>query len=70
MDERLVFPLPSNTPRTYIMLSTPHISSYRWLVDVGAMIEPLAVAWHAINRSAFKEGANVLVIGSGPVRRS
>ncbi|KAI0089575.1 alcohol dehydrogenase GroES domain protein [Irpex rosettiformis] len=50
VDERLVFPLPLNTP-----------------LDVGAMIEPLAVAWHAINRSAFKEGANCLVIGSGPI---
>ncbi|KAL4736229.1 chaperonin 10-like protein [Aspergillus similis] len=32
-----------------------------------AMIEPLAVAWHAVNLSPFKEGDNVLVVGGGPL---
>lgn len=32
-----------------------------------AMIEPLAVAWHAVNLSPFKEGDNALILGGGPV---
>ncbi|RDW89792.1 uncharacterized protein DSM5745_01567 [Aspergillus mulundensis] len=32
-----------------------------------ALIEPLAVAWHAVNLSPFKEGDNVLVVGGGPL---
>ena len=38
------------------------------VVDVGAMMEPLAVAWHGVKRSTFKEGDKCLVLGSGPVR--
>jgi threonine dehydrogenase-like Zn-dependent dehydrogenase len=29
-------------------------------------VEPLAVAWHAVNISPFKFGHNVLVMGGGP----
>ncbi|KAI0688591.1 alcohol dehydrogenase GroES domain protein [Cytidiella melzeri] len=36
-------------------------------LDVGAMMEPLAVAWHAINRSAFRKGSTCLILGSGPI---
>ncbi|KAL4946834.1 hypothetical protein BDV06DRAFT_835 [Aspergillus oleicola] len=35
-----------------------------------AMIEPLAVAWHAVNLSPFKDGMkgdNVLIVGGGPL---
>lgn len=35
--------------------------------DIGAMIEPLAVAWHAVRLSGFKEGSSGLVLGSGPI---
>jgi len=31
------------------------------------LIEPLAVAWHAVEQSAAKAGDNVLVIGAGPI---
>ena len=31
------------------------------------MVEPLAVAWHAVNISPFKPNDNVLVLGGGPV---
>jgi threonine dehydrogenase-like Zn-dependent dehydrogenase len=30
-------------------------------------VEPLAVAWHAVNLSPFKEGDSVLVLGGGPI---
>ena len=35
--------------------------------DMGAMIEPLAVAVHAVNRSGMKVGDNVAVVGAGPI---
>lgn len=36
-------------------------------MDVGALIEPLAVSWHAVKISCFKPGNSVLIIGAGPV---
>lgn len=36
-------------------------------LDVAALAEPLAVAWHAVGRSNFKEGETALVIGAGPI---
>lgn len=30
-------------------------------------MEPLAVAWHAVNRSPFKKGDSVLILGGGPI---
>ncbi|KAH9834786.1 alcohol dehydrogenase GroES domain protein [Rhodofomes roseus] len=36
-------------------------------LDIGALIEPLAVSWHAMKISHFKPGSNVLIIGAGPV---
>lgn len=36
-------------------------------LEAAALIEPLAVAWHAVNVSPFKFGDNVLVIGGGPI---
>ncbi|KAG6820501.1 hypothetical protein H0H93_016308 [Arthromyces matolae] len=36
-------------------------------VEIGACIEPLAVAWHAIKRSGFAAGKSVLVLGAGPI---
>lgn len=32
-----------------------------------ALIEPLAVAWHAVKNSPFQQGDSTLVIGAGPV---
>lgn len=32
-----------------------------------AMVEPLAVGFHAVDRSGMKAGANVLVLGAGPI---
>ncbi|KNZ79279.1 (R,R)-butanediol dehydrogenase [Termitomyces sp. J132] len=36
-------------------------------VEIGACIEPLAVAWHAIKRSGFSAGKSVLILGAGPI---
>lgn len=30
-------------------------------------MEPLAVAWHAVNVSPFKKGDSVLILGGGPI---
>ncbi|ORY71436.1 chaperonin 10-like protein [Pseudomassariella vexata] len=35
--------------------------------DIGALVEPLAVAWHAVALSALKAGDDVLVMGAGPI---
>ncbi|KAF2460517.1 chaperonin 10-like protein [Lineolata rhizophorae] len=36
-------------------------------LEVGALIEPLSVGWHAVNLSSFKAGDSVLVLGGGPI---
>ncbi|KAH8433441.1 uncharacterized protein LDX57_011075 [Aspergillus melleus] len=36
-------------------------------LESAALIEPLAVAWHAVNVSPFKPNQHVLVVGGGPV---
>lgn len=36
-------------------------------LEVGAMVEPLSVAWHAVKRSAFKPRDKCLIMGSGPI---
>ena len=38
-------------------------------VDIGALMEPLAVAWHAVKRSNLQPGDRALVLGAGPVGR-
>lgn len=36
-------------------------------LEVGALVEPLAVAWHALSISPYKPGDRVLVLGGGPI---
>lgn len=36
-------------------------------LEIGALVEPLSVGWHAVNTSPFKEGDSVLVLGGGPI---
>ncbi|KAI5480850.1 hypothetical protein MNV49_006659 [Pseudohyphozyma bogoriensis] len=36
-------------------------------VQIGAMVEPLSVALHAVERSGFKKGDTALVLGAGPI---
>src|SRR4029078_7961410 len=35
--------------------------------EMGALVEPLAVAWHAVVQSGFRPGQSALVIGGGPI---
>lgn len=35
--------------------------------DVAALIQPLAVSWHAVRLSNFEEGQTALVLGGGPI---
>lgn len=36
-------------------------------LDVGALVEPLAVAWHAVDQYEIKQGDAALVLGAGPI---
>ncbi|KOS39580.1 hypothetical protein ACN38_g9593 [Penicillium nordicum] len=36
-------------------------------LDVGALVEPLAVAWHAVSGSPLQTNDTVLVVGAGPI---
>ncbi|KAL0946165.1 hypothetical protein HGRIS_012428 [Hohenbuehelia grisea] len=36
-------------------------------LEVGACIEPLAVAWHAVKQSGYVKGNTALIVGSGPI---
>lgn len=36
-------------------------------LDIGALVEPLSVGWHAVQASPYKDGDNVLVLGGGPI---
>ncbi|KAI9815541.1 MAG: hypothetical protein M1827_002675 [Pycnora praestabilis] len=36
-------------------------------LDVGALVEPLSVAWHAISASPLKSNSIVLILGGGPI---
>lgn len=36
-------------------------------LEVGALIEPLAVGWHAVDISPYKKGDACLVLGGGPI---
>ena len=36
-------------------------------LDIGALIEPLSVAWHAVATSPFKQSDDVLILGGGPI---
>ncbi|KAF5122519.1 (R,R)-butanediol dehydrogenase [Metarhizium anisopliae] len=36
-------------------------------LEEGALVEPLAVGWHAVDISPFKETDSVLILGAGPI---
>lgn len=35
--------------------------------EVGALVEPLAVGWHAVRRSGLEPGQTAVVVGAGPI---
>jgi threonine dehydrogenase-like Zn-dependent dehydrogenase len=36
-------------------------------LEIGALVEPLAVAWHALGLSPLQKDSNILVLGGGPI---
>ncbi|KAF9883436.1 hypothetical protein FE257_003479 [Aspergillus nanangensis] len=36
-------------------------------LDMGALVEPLSVAWHAVNRAPTETAKTALVVGAGPI---
>lgn len=36
-------------------------------LEIGALVEPLAVGWHAVKISPFKAGNTALILGGGPI---
>ncbi|KAI9880267.1 MAG: hypothetical protein M1823_006750, partial [Watsoniomyces obsoletus] len=36
-------------------------------LDIGALVEPLAVAWHAVDQYDIQKGDSALVLGAGPI---
>lgn len=36
-------------------------------IEYGALVEPIAVAWHAVELSGIKPGMTALVLGAGPI---
>lgn len=36
-------------------------------LEIGALVEPLSVGWHAVKVSDFKKGQAVLILGGGPI---
>jgi (R,R)-butanediol dehydrogenase/meso-butanediol dehydrogenase/diacetyl reductase len=36
-------------------------------LKLGALVEPMAVAWHAVRRSGIEAGQHALVVGGGPI---
>lgn len=36
-------------------------------LDIGAMVQPMSISWHAVRISGIKAGQSALVIGAGPI---
>jgi 2-desacetyl-2-hydroxyethyl bacteriochlorophyllide A dehydrogenase len=51
-----------SVPMSYVKLLPPTLP-----LELGALVEPLAVAWHAIEISPYKDGDSALVLGGGPI---
>lgn len=49
-------------PRDYVLAFPDHIG-----LDVGALVEPLSVAWHAVSQSPLKKDSTILILGGGPI---
>ena len=68
VDQQAVYPLASSIPceSSFIFVPSALICTICISVDVGALVEPLSVAWHAVKTSGLKDGNKVLVVGGGP----
>jgi threonine dehydrogenase-like Zn-dependent dehydrogenase len=49
-------------PADYVLPLPEHIP-----LDIAALVEPLAVGWHAVTQSPLKEDSNILILGGGPI---
>ena len=69
MDQDLVYSLPPSITREPFVIwrSVFQTTDVKPPVELGALMEPLAVAWHAVKKSNIKAGDKVLVLGGGPV---
>ncbi|OBZ76638.1 (R,R)-butanediol dehydrogenase [Grifola frondosa] len=66
VNQEFVHILPSGIPCMNIYSVTEFRSDF--LLHGGrCLMEPLAVVWHAVKRSAFVAGDSALVIGAGPI---
>ena len=52
---------------TTVDASALHILPDNVDLKMGALVEPMAVGWHAVSRSGAQAGATALVAGAGPV---
>lgn len=52
----------TDAPATAVKLLPANMS-----LEAGALVEPLAVGWHAVSISPFQDGDSALVLGGGPI---
>jgi (R,R)-butanediol dehydrogenase/meso-butanediol dehydrogenase/diacetyl reductase len=50
-----------------IPASTCHLLPEGISLELGALVEPLSVAWHAVSNSGVQENQSALVLGAGPI---
>jgi threonine dehydrogenase-like Zn-dependent dehydrogenase len=67
MQGSFIFFLKAFHVSRYNSLQLKLLTCFLFAVEVGACIEPLAVAWHAVEISGYKQGQSALIIGAGPV---
>lgn len=63
----MIHPLPNNITRKCLLdpsTSSRFLTLVCFTVKVGAMVEPLAVAMHAVQASKLKAGDTALVVGT------
>ncbi|QPG76286.1 hypothetical protein FOA43_003672 [Brettanomyces nanus] len=53
----------------YVVYGSDHVLKLPEFVplDTAALVEPISVAWHAVEQANFKPGQTALVIGGGPI---
>ncbi|KAJ5123273.1 hypothetical protein N7448_009370 [Penicillium atrosanguineum] len=53
----------------YVVVNEKHAIHLPELIplDIGALVEPLSVAWHAVSRSPLQPDDTVLIVGAGPI---
>jgi len=44
-----------------------HVLPENVSLELGALVEPMAVAWHAVERSRVAAGQTALIVGAGPI---